>query len=108
MNISKDFMQHLFTWSKFYTELILNLHKITLGKQIEDHSVCLPLKEKCGQVLETWKHMREGSRLHSAKMQGNGSVTELPAGNLNVYELRWFFYKITMYLHCYAHNINTL
>lgn len=49
MNISKDFMQQLFTWNKFYIELILNLKKINLDKQIEDHAVCLPLKEKYGQ-----------------------------------------------------------
>lgn len=83
MNISKGFMQHLFTWNKFYMELILDLKKITLDKQLEDHPVCLPLKEKHGQLLETWEQMRQGSRLHSAKMitQGNGSVIELPTGN---------------------------
>lgn len=59
-------------------EIILKLKKITLDKQIEDHSVCLPLKEKHGQLLE----MRVGSRLHSAKMvtQGNVSVIEISAG----------------------------
>lgn len=56
--------------------------KITLDKQIEDHSVCLPLKEKHTQLLETWEHIRAGSRLHSAKMvtQGNISVIEISAG----------------------------
>lgn len=55
MNISKDFMQYLFTWNKFYMELILNLKKITLDKQIEHSSVCLPLKKKRGQLLDTWE-----------------------------------------------------